>query len=177
MDQARLGDSLASVLSAQGLELDDLEVASAGKRRLVRVVVDGDGPQGHGPDLDQISAATRAVSQALDASDVMGERPYTLEVSSRGVSRPLTRAAHYRRNIGRLLALTLADGTQITGRIVAADEESVSLDQDGQARSYRLADVRRAVVQVEMNRRQANDPSGPAAERPGRDGDQPEGEE
>jgi len=177
MNQSRLSELLAPVLSTQGLELDDLEVVPAGKRRVVRVVVDGDGPQGQGPDLDQISTATRAVSDALDASDAMGDRPYTLEVSSRGVSRPLTRPAHYRRNIGRLLTLTLAGGEQITGRVVAADEESVSLADGEAVASYLLTDVHKAVVQVEMNRRLADDPGETDEEDSGLDATEPDGKE
>ncbi len=83
----------------------------------------------------------------------MGEAAYTLEVSSRGVSRPLTRPAHYRRNTGRLVALTLTDGTAVTGRITAADEGSVTLDVDGQPVTHQLDQVAKAIVQVEMNRR------------------------
>lgn len=159
MKQAGLSELLESVLSGHGLELDDLDVTPAGRRRVVRVTVDGDGSAGRGPDLDQIAEATRAISQALDDSDVMGEAPYTLEVSSRGVSRPLTRAAHYRRNVSRLVALTLADGTQQTGRISSADDESVTLDVDGETVTHPLAEVTKAIVQIEMNRRLDDDPN------------------
>ena len=152
-----LSELLVSVLSGHQLELDDLEVAPAGRRRVIRVTVDGDGPAGRGPDLDQIAEATRAVSQALDDSDLMGEQPYTLEVSSRGVSRPLVTPAHYRRNIGRLLALTLADGSQATGHITATDDDAVSIDVAGVVEVYPYVQVKRAVIQVEMNRRPADD--------------------
>ena len=78
----------------------------AGKRRVVRIFLDGDGPQGRGPSLDEIADATRAISRELDDAPAMGSRPWTLEVSSRGVSRPLTEAKHYRRNTGRLISAT-----------------------------------------------------------------------
>lgn len=148
-----LSELLSGVLSGFRLELDDLEVASAGKRRVIRVTVDGDGPAGLGPDLDQIAAATRAVSQMLDDSDVLGDSPYTLEVSSRGVSRPLTRPDHFRRNIGRLLALTGVDGTRQTGRITAANEQTVTLEVSGASKVFRFDQVAKAVVQVELNRK------------------------
>ena len=90
MKHTGLEEELAAVLAGHQLELDDLEVQAAGKRRVVRVTVDGDGPSGTGPDLDQIADATRAISQALDDTDALGDAPYTLEVSTRGVSRPLT---------------------------------------------------------------------------------------
>lgn len=151
-----LSELLSSVLATNDLELDDLEVTPAGKRRLIRVTVDGDGPNGHGPDLDQIAEATRLISSALDESDdLMGDRPYTLEVSSRGVARPLTRPAHFRRNQGRLVELVFADQSQLRGRITAADEDSVTIEEApaGVERTVRLDQITRAVVQIEMNRR------------------------
>ena len=153
MDHTRLSDELAHVLAVHGLELDELELTPAGKRRVVRVTVDGDGPKGHGPDLDQIADATRAISAHLDESDTLGEQPYTLEVSSRGVSRPLTRPAHYRRNAGRLVQLTLNSGAEVTGRISAADERCVTLDVDGVPATHEFNEIGKAVVQIEMNRR------------------------
>ena len=153
MNHAELGELLTGVLAGHGLELDDLEIAPAGRRRVIRVIVDGDGPAGHGPDLDQISAATRALSAALDAADAMGEQPYTLEVSSRGVSRPLTRPEHYRRNTDRLVTIVDATGQQTTGRITAADALAVTVEIAGESQTYPLDRIARAIVQVEFNRR------------------------
>lgn len=154
MAHNELSELLATVLSAQGLELDDLEVAPAGKRRLIKVTVDGDGPSGTGPDLDQIAEATRAISKTLDdADDLMGDKPYTLEVSSRGVSRPLARPAHYRRNIGRLVELTLAEGQPLIGRITATDEQAVTVEVADATQAVPFDQITRAVIQIEMNRR------------------------
>ena len=89
---------LTPILAQFDLELEAVEVMPAGKRRLLRVVVDGDGPDGRGPLLDDIAEASKALSAALDASDAVGAAAYTLEVSSRGVSRPLTLPRHWRRN-------------------------------------------------------------------------------
>ena len=80
---------------------------------MLRVAVDKDG----GVTLDDVAEATRAVSEVLDESDVMGEQPYTLEVTSRGVDRPLTLPRHWRRNADRLVTVTLTAGEQVTGRI------------------------------------------------------------
>lgn len=151
MNTTDLEALVAPVVAAHRLEVDRLEVMTAGKRSVVRVFLDGDGPEGRGPSLDQIAEATRDVSQALDAADVTKGRPYTLEVSSRGVSRPLTEAKHFRRNIGRLVEFTLADGT-VTGRVRGVDGETVEVDVDAAVRQIPVADVRRALVQVELNR-------------------------
>lgn len=145
------------VLEGFGLELDALEVVPAGKRRVIRLVVDGDGPKGRGPLLDDIASASRAVSDALDGSDAMGAAAYTLEVSSRGVGRPLTDVKHWRRNVGRLVRVDLVDGTQVTGRISLAGTDAVELDVAGTAREVPYADLTKALVQVELNRRLSDD--------------------
>ncbi len=124
---------------------------TAGKRSVVRIFLDGDGPAGRGPSLDEIAGATRAISAMLDETDITRGRPYTLEVSSRGVSRPLTEPKHFRRNIGRLVEFALAEGP-VTGRVLASDSGAVVVDVDGTSRRIPLADVKRALVRVELNR-------------------------
>ncbi|HOB03943.1 MAG TPA: ribosome maturation factor RimP [Propionibacteriaceae bacterium] len=143
---------LVPVLAEHRLELDDLTVVPAGKRSLLRVTVDGDGPLGKGPTLDEIAVATRAISDALDGSTVTGNAPYVLEVSSRGVGKPLARPAHWRRNRGRLVQATTESRT-VTGRIVEADDETVTLDVDGTPTSFPYAALSKPTVQIEMNRK------------------------
>ena len=102
--------------------------------------------------LDEVAEATREVNRVLDESDVMGEMPYTLEVTSRGVDRPLTLPRHWRRNAGRLVKVTFEDGTDATGRIGASDDEKVTVEVSGSPRDVAYADVKKALVQVEFNR-------------------------
>lgn len=151
MKEQAIAALVEPVVAQHGLEVDRIEIASAGKRSVLRVYLDGDGPDGHGPSLDEIADATRALSAALDESDATGQAPYTLEVSSRGVSRPLAAPQHYRRNVGRLVALTLADG-RATGRIAAADANGIELDIDGATRRVEFADISKAVVQAELRK-------------------------
>ena len=115
----RIEAELVDPLSVMGLDVEAVEVTPAGKRRVLRVAVDKDG----GVTLDDVADATREVSRVLDDSDVMGEMPYTLEVTSRGVDRPLTLPRHWRRNEDRLVKATLADGSEVTGRIVASSDD------------------------------------------------------
>ncbi|MDR1711429.1 MAG: ribosome maturation factor RimP [Propionibacteriaceae bacterium] len=137
--------ALATSVAAEcGLEVDRVEVRSAGRRKLVQIFLDGDGPDGRGPSLDDISAATRALSRALDEADLF-KSAYTLEVSSRGVNRPLTQPKHFRRNIGRLVEIAAAGGA-FTGRIEAADSDGVVVD----GKHVAFSDIAKAVVQVEM---------------------------
>jgi ribosome maturation factor RimP len=156
MKESQIAGVLTPVLAQFGLELEAVEIIPAGKRRLLRVVVDGDGPQGTGPLLDDIAEASLAASTALDRADLTGAAAYTLEVTSRGVSRPLELPRHWRRNTGRLVAVQLSEGDVITGRIVSSDEDGVRLDVDSETREVPFADVERALVQVELNRPKAS---------------------
>ena len=157
MNESQIAGVLTPVLAQFALELEAVEIIPAGKRRLVRVVVDGDGPHGRGPLLDDIAAASKAASVVLDTSDVTGSAAYTLEFSSRGVGRPLVLPRHWRRNAGRLVSATLVGGDAVTGRIVESDDTTATLDVDGVSRTVAYADVVKALVQVELNRRDRDD--------------------
>ena len=152
MKETRITDLLTPVLAQLDLDLEAVDLIPAGKRQLLRVVVDGDGPGGHGPNLDEIAEATKAISVALDEADVTGSSPYTLEVSSRGIGRALELPRHWRRNVGRLVAVTTTTGDKFTGRIVSSTEDSVVLDIDGFPRELGYPEVAKAQVQVELNR-------------------------
>lgn len=148
---SRIEAALTGPLATMGLDVEAVEVSSAGKRRIVRVAVDQDG----GVTLDDVADATRAVNAVLDGelSQAMGAQPYTLEVTSRGVDRPLTLPRHWRRNEDRLVKATLADGSSLTGRILSSSEESATLDVSGTKREVAYADVAKALVQIEFNRK------------------------
>ncbi len=160
MRTSQLPGVLTPILAQFDLELEAVEVIPAGKRSLLRVVVDGDGATGTGPLLDDLAEASKALSAALDSSDAVGGSAYTLEVSTRGIGRPLERPAHWRRNRGRLVNVTTGDGATVTGRILESDEQTAQLDVDGRPPSVALADVTNALVQVELNRRVEEDPAG-----------------
>jgi ribosome maturation factor RimP len=143
---------LTGPLRALELDLETIEITPAGKRRILRVSVDKDG----GVTLDDVADATREVSRVLDDSDVMGEQPYTLEVTSRGVDKPLTLPRHWRRNVGRLVKVDLG-GDTVTGRITSSDDDAARIDVDGRTREIAYADVAKALVQIEFNRPKAKE--------------------
>jgi ribosome maturation factor RimP len=144
----RIEAELVDPLGALGLDVEAVEVTPAGKRRVLRVAVDKDG----GVTLDDVADATREVSRVLDDSDVMGEHPYTLEVTSRGVDRPLTLPRHWRRNADRLVKVTTTSGETLTGRILGCDDDGAQVDVSGQHRTLAYAEVAKALVQIEFNR-------------------------
>jgi ribosome maturation factor RimP len=144
---ARVNELVAACLAAFEVDIDAIELLGSGSRRVLRVVIDRDG----GVPVDLIVEVTRELSRELDRSEVMGASGYTLEVTSRGLSRPLTFPRHWRRNIGRLVAATLGDGTSTQGRIEAADDDKVTL-VDGTQLSY--ADITSAVIQPELKKKE-----------------------
>ncbi|TDC52047.1 ribosome maturation factor RimP [Actinomadura sp. KC345] len=115
---------LTPAVNEAGFDLEEVDVRPAGRRRLVKIVVDADGGVG----LDDIARLSEAASGLLDGSDVLGTSPYVLEVTSPGVDRPLTEPRHWRRAVGRLVVAPLTEGGQIEGRVVAADDEAVEID-------------------------------------------------
>ena len=152
---------LTPVVASSGMTIEDITVTPAGKRRLVRVLVDRDVAVDDADretpveplSLDEVGEVTRAVSDALDESDAMGEAAYVLEVSSPGTDRPLITPQHFRRNVGRLIALTTSGEEQLTGRLTAAGTEAFDLaDDTGATRTFGYADSARARVELEFNR-------------------------
>jgi ribosome maturation factor RimP len=176
----RLTELLEPVVGAAGLELESVRVGRAGRRSLLRVVVDAD----QGVDTDRIAQVSRAVAAEVDASDVMGSGPYTLEVSSPGVDRPLTEPRHWRRASGRLVQVPLRDslgrlpgqansvgrtsgqansastagagasgaaGT-VQGRVISAGPGGVTLDVGGERREFGYADLGPGQIQVEFGK-------------------------
>jgi ribosome maturation factor RimP len=149
--RTRLRAVVVPVVEAAGYDLEELTLTRAGRRFVVRVMVDADG----GINLDAVAVVSRAVSDALDAAEDNGGEllsgEYQLEVSSPGVDRPLTLPRHWRRNTARLITTTV-DGAPVTGRITAADDERVVLDVDGTARELGYPQLGPGRVQIEFNR-------------------------
>jgi ribosome maturation factor RimP len=144
--RAELRPTVERAVAEVGFDLEDIDVRPAGRRTLVRVVVDAD----DGVGLDDIAALSRRVSVELDQRDAVLGGPYTLEVTSPGVDRPLTAPRHWRRARLRLVEVEPHEGGTFTGRVGDAGEEAVVLLVDGQLRRVRYTAVRRATVAVEF---------------------------
>jgi ribosome maturation factor RimP len=168
-DAAELAGLLEPVISAAGMDLEGVRVAAAGRRRLLRVVVDADGGVG----LDDMADLSREISACLDSRGAMGETPYTLEVTSPGVDRPLTEPRHWRRARGRLVSAPLAEPAvtgdsarqttgagrppAVTGRVLVAGDAGVTLEVDGEPRRFTYAELGPGRVQVEFARAATHD--------------------
>jgi ribosome maturation factor RimP len=159
-DTSRVSSVIEPVLRALEMDLEAVKITTAGRRRVLRIIVDADG----GVSLDDIAEVSREVSARLDAKNAMGDAPYTLEVSSPGVDRPLTQPRHWRRAIGRLVIVPLGGvGTDsergapvrpvdLEARVIDADQERVTLEIDGAQRTVRYSELGPGRVQVEFGR-------------------------
>lgn len=147
----RLETLVNDCVSALGLDVEAVELRDGGRRKVLRIALDADGGIG----IDNITEATRALNEALDSSDVMGSEPYTLEVTSRGVDRPLTLPRHWRRNAGRLVRVTLKDDTTLDGRIGDSDDTGVQLTTKKDTTRVTYDQVATALVLTELNRKDA----------------------
>jgi ribosome maturation factor RimP len=145
--RARVTAVIEPVVTAAGYDLEEVSLSRAGRRHVVRVLVDADG----GINLDGVAVVSREISSALDAAEESGgdllAGEYQLEVGSPGVDRPLTEPRHWRRNLNRLV---LVNG--VTGRVTAADDRGIVLDVDGTPREIGYAELGPGKVQIEFKR-------------------------
>jgi ribosome maturation factor RimP len=154
-DAERIVGLLEPAVAALGMDLEGVKITSAGRRRLLRIVVDADG----GVSLDDMALASRELSATLDRAAAMGEASYTLEVSSPGVDRPLTEPKHWRRAVGRVVSAPLrsqpgtsatAPDATVTGRVAGTDSSGVRIDVDGASREFGYSELGPGRIQIEF---------------------------
>jgi ribosome maturation factor RimP len=149
----QISELVTPAVSDQGFYLEDVHVATPGNHRIVTCIVDGDASL----NLDQVTSVSRLISELLDEAAFMGETPFTLEVTSPGVDRPLTQPRHFAKNVDRLLKIIKLDGTEVTGRILSNTDLDVTLTvtvkKETLEQTVPLADIKRAVVEIEFNRK------------------------
>ena len=144
--------ALTPVVIEAGFFLEEVTLTSAGNRRLVTCVVDGE----KSLNMDDVTSISREISNLLEEAPFMGETAFTLEVTSPGVDRPLTLPRHWRKNATRLVRVTLTNGEVITGRITTSDENIVTLVIEAKVLkevSVAFVDVKKAIVEIEFNRK------------------------
>lgn len=149
----QISELITPALHKAGYFLEDVNLVNPGQHRIVTVIVDGESAL----NLDQVTVASKLVSELLDEAAFMGETPFTLEVTSPGIDRPLTLPRHFAKNVDRLLKVTKTDGIVITGRILSNTQNDVTLTvtekKDVKEVTVALADIKRATVEIEFNRK------------------------
>ena len=134
--------AITPVLSDLGFYLEDITITSAGRRSMLTVIVDGDTHLS----LDQVTVATKAISEIVENIQSLGQAPFTLEVTSPGLDRPLTKPRHWRKNIDRLVKIVLLDGKEIKGRVKDATEILATVDEQ----VVKFSDIKRATLEIEF---------------------------
>jgi ribosome maturation factor RimP len=134
--------AITPAIEAAGCYLEEVTLTPAGKRKIMTVIVDGD----TNLSLDQVTAVSKDVSAIVELLPALGDTPFTLEVTSPGVDRPLTRPRHWRKNHGRLINVTLTDDKSVKGRIGDATEIDVEIDSIKIA----FAAIKKALIEIEF---------------------------
>jgi len=140
-----LTELLRPIVEKTGFILEEVKVTPLGRRRQISIIVDG---EERNPNLDEVAGLSRAISAQLDEYSALGDSPFTLEVTSPGVDRPLTELRHWRKNIGRLVKVITKDDKEISGRIQDVQSNRVTIDET----DYELTSIKRAQIQIEFNR-------------------------
>jgi ribosome maturation factor RimP len=138
----KIAAALAPIIEASGNFLEDLTITSAGKHRILTVVVDSEKHL----TLDEVTAVTKSLSEVVENLSEIGDLPFTLEVTSPGVDRPLTLPRHWRKNVGRLINITLNDESKVNGRIGESTDSNVQIDES----KINFADIKRATIEIEF---------------------------
>ena len=134
--------AITPALEALGFYLEDVTITSAGRRSMLTVIVDGDTHLS----LDQVTSATKAIGEIVESIQSLGETPFTLEVTSPGLDRPLTKVRHWQKNMNRLVKVVLHDGSEIKGRINEVNEASSVVGEI----KVNYSDIKRATLEVEF---------------------------
>ena len=134
--------AITPALEALGFYLEDVTITSAGRRSMLTVIVDGDTHLS----LDQVTSATKAIGEIVESIQSLGETPFTLEVTSPGLDRPLTKVRHWQKNINRLVKVVLQDGSEIKGRINEVNEANSVVGEI----KVNFSDIKRATLEVEF---------------------------
>lgn len=142
--QDEIASAVSPIIEAGGNYLEEIKIVSAGKRKLITIIVDSDSYL----NLDQVAAISREISETIENLKSLGSSPFTLEVTSPGVDRPLTKPRHWEKNIGKLVKVTKIDGSVQEGRIKSSSSDSATLDTG----EVLFSDVKRASIQIEFKK-------------------------
>jgi ribosome maturation factor RimP len=141
-NKEQVAAAITPAIESLGFYVEDIAITSAGKRSMLTVIVDGDTHLS----LDQVTVATKAISEIVENLPTLGNNPFTLEVTSPGLDRPLTKPRHWQKNKDRLIKIILNDGKEITGRIKDSMQSAATVDEQ----VINFADMKRATLEIEF---------------------------
>ena len=136
------------IVNKSGYVLEDVIIKSAGKNSIVQILLDKDS----GINLDEVAEVSNKISIILDEKNLMGNKPYTLDVGSPGIDRPLTQIRHWHKNMGRLVKINFGSYEKI-GRIEKVEENEITLNIKGKSQVFNLSQIDKAIIQIEFNQK------------------------
>ena len=139
-----ISSAISPIIESTGNYLEEVKVVNAGKNKLITIIVDSDSHL----NLDQVTQITKSISTTLDELSALGNSPFTLEVTSPGIDRPLTLERHWRKNIGKLVKVVKNSDAIVEGRILSVTSNSAILENA----EINFADVRKATLVIEFKK-------------------------
>lgn len=144
-----LHKELVPHLSDTEFILEEVDIRKAGRRLLVQISFDSENVL----NLDDIASVSRKVDHIIEDENLLGDRAFTLEVSSRGIDRPLTHIRHFRKNVSRMVEVSTDDETFID-RIKSVDGTTIEFEGHS---SLELSAIKNAIVQIEFKKLDSNE--------------------
>lgn len=156
---SRVRDIAQPLARAEGVELLSVKFVREGGRRVLRLTIDRDADP---TSIEDCRTISKAVGAVLDADDVVPYQ-YVLEVSSAGLTRPLRTVQDFRRNLGRLVKVTLRHERSgaLMGTLTSADEGGLTVElADGSQRNLALDEISFAQREISLNAPGRQEPTG-----------------
>jgi ribosome maturation factor RimP len=140
---ARVRDAVTAIVTDLGLDLYDLEQRGG----TVHITIDTPAGSESGVTIESLSLVHRLLDKQLDhEGDLLTK--FGLEVSSPGVERSLRRPEHFRREVGKVVAIRLSDvesaDRRVQGELVAADDTGITVRTAEDERTIAYTQIDRA---------------------------------
>lgn len=154
-----LEELVAKEVDMLGFELIKIEAVPRGRRKLLRLYIDH--PE-RNVTIDDCVQVSKAIGFVLDGEDRV-QGPYNLEVSSPGINRPLTKANHFKRFVGKSSRIEYRSGggdkETIIGEIVDSSDDSVTLNVGGENKRIVMSNILKANLYGEQWEIQSSKPT------------------
>ncbi|KAA5533450.1 ribosome maturation factor [Taibaiella lutea] len=142
----QLTEKTEALIADSALFLVELTVSPANN---IKIFIDGDA----GVTIEAVSKINRALYRQLEEEEFLNG-DFSLEVSSPGVDEPLKFLRQYNKNIGRKVEVTLNEGEPVEGKLMAATETEITIEETiGKKKEIKetvipFSNIKKTVVQI-----------------------------
>jgi ribosome maturation factor RimP len=145
------------ILSNEGMELVEIEYRRESKGWVIRLYIDKEG----GVTLDDCTRISQEVGRSLDVEDFIST-PYTLEVSSPGLARPLKKEKDFMKYRNHMIKVKTIDPIenrrQFKGKLLGITENRIEIAMDGGVFQILLSNVAKANLEIDWDMLRKGDP-------------------